>query len=96
MKGWWAVGVLVGLALVLGGCVGARGIERHEVRMTVVYADWETIHEEATRRGYDRPGWVLGFYDQETNELFCPLGYEMKALRVCGHELKPVTNGRFH
>lgn len=86
---------------------GERYMERYEIRhLTVVLMDEQSIREkweEVTRTpsvryftiGPDHAQvitTVRGFYDFETNTIFCPkMNFE-----VCGHELFHALIGRFH
>jgi hypothetical protein len=70
------------------------GAARTEVRVTVVYADLDTINQVARERGYR--GQAYGFYDRMRNELWCPNGETGAAFRTCGHELRHVVKGPFH
>ena len=84
-----------------------RYIERHHIKdLTIVFLDERSMHEEwallsgrhATRflpqasSGIPNVKTVKGFYDFNTNTLYCPKWN----FEVCGHELHHGTLGQFH
>jgi len=79
----------------VAGCAAPYdGGNRFEVKMTVVYADPDTINAEARYRGYRSQ--ANGFFDPLRNELWCPEEESKEAFRTCGHELRHVVKGDFH
>lgn len=95
---WQALAV--GCQVLTVGCFVAAcaapydGGNRFEVKMTVVYADRDTINAEARYRGYRSQ--ANGFFDPLRNELWCPDEESKEAFRTCGHELRHVVKGDFH
>ena len=92
----------------LTGCSGTgRYVEEHEIdHLKVVFMDQHSLHDALTNHG-GPPGvqflpmmnggmpsmaMVKGFYDFNTNTLFC----SKWDFEVCGHELHHAILGRFH
>ena len=91
-------GILVfGLCCLTVGCMTApMSMEKHQIEVTVIYADSDSINLAAKARGYAQPTHVRGFYDPARNEIWCPNEETDSALRTCGHELRHRIKGAFH
>jgi len=98
---------LSALTLLLFGCLspGSRYYERHQLKdLTVVFLDQDSlrgkymllsgrpatsVHTSASGTGMQT---VKGFFDFETNTLYC----SKMDFEVCGHELHHAIIGHFH
>ena len=101
------VHVLIIAALVTAGCMSPsnRYYERHQLKeLTVIFLDQDSlrgkymlmsgrpatsIHTSASGTGMQT---VKGFFDFETNTLYC----SKMDFEVCGHELHHAIIGHFH
>lgn len=97
MTGWvreaWLV---IAIGWLVGGCAVpyAETDSRHELKLTVVYTDRDTINSVARDRGSRSQ--ASGFYDPIRHELWCPDEETREAFRTCGHELRHVLKRNFH
>jgi len=64
---------------------------RKDLRIFVVFSDYDTINAEARRRGYRSQ--AMGFFDPIKNELWCPKERSAQAFKICGHELCHAVKG---
>ena len=100
--------ILLLVVSLLSACSGTgRYVEEHTVaHMNVVFLDQHSLHDALTERsgksgvrflsrmngGTPSVAMVKGFFDFNTNTLFCSKwDYE-----VCGHELHHAVLGHFH
>ena len=71
-------------------------MEKHQVQVTVIYADSDSINLAARARGYAKQARVRGFFDPSRNEIWCPNDETDSSLKTCGHELRHRIKGAFH
>ena len=87
---------VIALGCLVGGCAVPYSEThlRYELKVTVVYADRDTINSVARDRG--NHGQANGFYDSVRGELWCPDEETRDAFSTCGHELRHVVKRDFH